>query len=147
MVRVTHYLVGVAQVHCVGMERLVAEDRQPRKENDIEDDKKGKLENTQVKGNAKIGKGTVITNSTVNGPVVIGEDCKITDSRIEPYSSIGSGCVIKGSGVENSIVMDKTKLENVDRVSDSLIGKNVQIKEEGQKEKKFILGDGSQMTI
>jgi glucose-1-phosphate thymidylyltransferase len=107
-------------------------------------------ENSLTQGKIVIGKGTNILNSVVRGPVIIGENCTITDAYIGPFTSIGDNVDIKNAEVENSIIMENSKLINLDtKVDSSLIGKNVFIKEvEGKpKSLKIVLGDHSQLTL
>jgi len=104
----------------------------------------------EIKGKVTIGKGTKIDKeSVVKGPVVIGSNCVIRNSYIGPYTSIGNNCEIANSEVEDSIVMDETKLRHGGKIVDSLIGKNVVIEKSETLPKgyKFILGDGSRVGI
>ncbi len=107
-------------------------------------------ENSLAQGKISIGKGTDIVNSVIRGPVIIGENCTITDAYIGPFTSIGNNVDIKNAEVENSIIMENSRLLNLDtKVDSSLIGKNVVIKEiEGKpKSLKLVLGDHSQLTL
>ncbi len=107
-------------------------------------------ENSLTQGKVVIGENTNVLNSVIRGPVIIGENCTITDAYIGPFTSIGDGVNIKNAEVENSIIMENSKLINLDlKVDSSLIGKNVAIKEvEGKpKSLKIVLGDHSQVTL
>ena len=107
-------------------------------------------ENSLTQGKVSIGKNTDIVNSVVRGPVIIGDNCTITDAYIGPFTSIANGVSIKNAEVENSIIMENSKLTNIDfKIDSSLIGKNVVIKETQSKPKslKIVLGDHSQVTI
>ncbi|MGB7789241.1 glucose-1-phosphate thymidylyltransferase [Methanoregula sp.] len=110
----------------------------------------GIVESGTITGQVKIGKNTIIKgNSIIIGPVIIGHDCVISGSTIGPYTSIGDSSHIIESHISDSIVMEGGRIDHVDRVSDSLIGKNVTLKkQEPSKEgKSFVLGDGSQVTL
>jgi glucose-1-phosphate thymidylyltransferase len=51
----------------------------------------------------------------------------VTDSLIGPHSSIGAECRIANSAVEHSVVLERSSIENVARMEDSLIGREVRI--------------------
>jgi glucose-1-phosphate thymidylyltransferase len=110
----------------------------------------GTLESGTIRGQVCIGKNTMIRENTViEGPAIIGSDCTISASHIGPYTSIGDGSTLRSTGIDNSIVLDGATLENINRVSDSLIGKNVTIRKNDSVPdgKKFILGDSSQVML
>ncbi|MFQ5647680.1 MAG: sugar phosphate nucleotidyltransferase, partial [Candidatus Aenigmatarchaeota archaeon] len=116
----------------------------------LKPEKKGKVEDSNIKGRVQIGKGTMVKgNSVIKGPAILGESCTVSNAYIGPYSSIGKGCTISDTEVENSIIMDGTRIEGAGRIVDSLIGKDVLIKKkEGlPKGKRFVIGDGSQVMI
>ena len=63
-----------------------------------------------------------MTNSTLRGPVVIGAGARIVDSFIGRSSAIGDGCEIVNSEVEHSVVMERSRIIDIPRLEDSLIG-------------------------
>ena len=68
------------------------------------------------------------TRCTVRGPAVIGAGAEIRDAFVGPYTAIGAGCLIDRCEIENSIVLEGSRLERIPvRIADSLIGKNVRI--------------------
>lgn len=87
---------------------------------------KGKLiNNSKISGRVEIGKKSVIDNSTITGPVSVGENVYIQNSIIGPYTSIASNCEIRNSALENSIVMKRADIIDVNtRIQDSMIGKD-----------------------
>jgi glucose-1-phosphate thymidylyltransferase len=110
----------------------------------------GTVESGTLAGRVNIGKNTVIRgNSVITGPVIIGSDCTITASEIGPYTSIGDGSTITSSGIQDSIILDGATLDNVDRISESLVGKNVTIRKNTSPSggKQFVLGDSSQVML
>ena len=110
----------------------------------------GTIESGTIRGRVNIGKNTVIRGNTIiEGPAIIGEDCTISTSHIGPYTSIGNGSTLLSADIENSIVLDGATLDNVDRISESLIGKNVTIRRNDTLNggKKFVLGDSSQVML
>jgi glucose-1-phosphate thymidylyltransferase len=89
-------------------------------------------------------------NSIITGPVAIADDSVITNSCIGSYTSISKGVIIDSCEVDNSIILEGTKLYNVNkRVSGSLIGKNVLIKGDDIRpfSNSFLIGDNSEIYI
>lgn len=111
----------------------------------------GKIdESTTVQGRVCVGKGSIIAGSLIRGPVVIGENCRIVNSYVGPYTSIGNGVILENCEVENSILMDESKLSNLSaRIDSSLIGKGVSISQNGKlpKAMKFVVGDLSSLEL
>jgi glucose-1-phosphate thymidylyltransferase len=113
----------------------------------------GKVEETAtLTNNVGVGEGTTIhSRTTIRGPVIIGEHCEIgPDTYIGPYTSIGDHVRIANTEIENSIVMSGALIDCGKRITDSLIGKNVEITDSNQlvpKGHKLILGDASKVTL
>jgi glucose-1-phosphate thymidylyltransferase len=80
---------------------------------------------SRLVGRVRIEKGAKITGSVIRGPVTIGADARIVDSRIGPFTSIGDRVVIERSGVEHSVLMEGCRVEDIDRLEDSLVGRRV----------------------
>ncbi len=68
----------------------------------------------------KIDEGT-FTDTKIIHPCHIGDNVRISDSVIGPYASIGDGCTIAGSEIRNSIVRDKSVIED-SRLDHSTVG-------------------------
>ena len=81
-------------------------------------------ERAEVTGNLSLGSNSKILGGVnIRGPVIIGDNCTIGPNvYIGPYTSIGNDCVLKNSEMENSIVMNGSKIECETRIVDSLIG-------------------------
>jgi glucose-1-phosphate thymidylyltransferase len=120
---------------------------------DMEPDNDGKVnEAAIINSRVGIGEGTVIhERTTIRGPVVIGRNCVIgPNAYIGPHTSIGDGSTILNTEVENSIIMEGAHIDCSKRITDSLIGKNVEIVDSAQnlhKGHKLILGDQSTVTL
>lgn len=110
---------------------------------------KGEVEG-EIRGRVSIDIGTKVNESSViKGPALIGRDCVIKDSYIGPYTSIGNNCKITNSEVEDSVVMDGTKLINAGNIVDSMIGRGAVIERNKNlpKGNKYIIGDNSWVRI
>lgn len=116
---------------------------------DIEGKSEGQVEESQIMGRVVMEKGTRINRSVVKGPCIIGKNSQISDSYIGPYTSIGIGCQICGTEVEDSIIMDESKIINAGKVVESLIGRNVRIREcvRLPKGSRLIVGDNSDISL
>ena len=94
--------------------------------------------------------GAVVERSTIRGPAIIGEGARIVQAYVGPFTSIMSGVEIQETEIEHSIVLEGSSLRNLaNRVTDSLIGKNVRIYREPVKPSayRFMLGDNSEVGI
>jgi glucose-1-phosphate thymidylyltransferase len=80
---------------------------------------------SQIIGRVRLEKGARIERSSVRGPVTIGKDAIISDSRVGPFTAIAEGVTITRSNVEHSVIMEKSRIIDVRRLEDSLIGKRV----------------------
>ena len=83
-------------------------------------------ENVIIRGDVRIGKGTVVmSGTTIEGPAIIGENCKIgPNAYIRPNTVIGNNCHIGMSEVKASIIMDNSNVPHFNYVGDSIIGEN-----------------------
>jgi glucose-1-phosphate thymidylyltransferase len=83
---------------------------------------------SQIGGRVRLGKGSRVTRrSTIRGPVVIGDNVQIEGSFIGPFMSIGNGCRILSSVMEHCVLLENARIERVDRLEDSLVGKGASV--------------------
>jgi len=109
---------------------------------------KGNIVNSKVEGRVHVEEGCIIQNSTVRGPAIIGANTTIRDSQIGPYTSIGSSCSIVGSSVEYSIIMDNVSIEGIERLEESLVGRNAKIRASRRdRAMKLHVGDYSEVEL
>lgn len=57
--------------------------------------------------------GARVKNSVLRGPLIIGRDSQIIDSYIGPNTAIDARCRIKGCRIEDSIVMEDSRIEDM----------------------------------
>jgi glucose-1-phosphate thymidylyltransferase len=81
-----------------------------------------------IAGRVRVEEGARIVRSSVQGPAVIGRGAVVTDSRVGPLTSLGDGVVVTRSSVQHSVVMDGSRVEDVERLEDSLIGRRVVVR-------------------
>lgn len=92
----------------------------------IEKNIDGEIEdNVTIHGNITLGEGSIIRSGCyIEGPVFIGKNCDIgPNSYIRPYTCICNSVSV-GNAVEikNSIIMDRTNVNHLSYVGDSVIG-------------------------
>jgi glucose-1-phosphate thymidylyltransferase len=104
---------------------------------------------SQVSGRVRLGKNSKVVRSTIRGPVVIGENVEIENSFIGPFTSIGNGCRILSSVMEHCVLLENARIEHVDRLEDSLVGKGSSvIKNRGNHQAyRLMIGDDSEVLV
>jgi len=66
--------------------------------------------------------------------VVIGDRCEIgPNAYIGPYTSIGDHVTLLNTEIENSIIMTGARIDCEKKITDSLIGKDVEILDSAQR--------------
>jgi glucose-1-phosphate thymidylyltransferase len=123
--------------------RLILETFDRRLEGDIDAD-------SRVEGKVVVEAGAIVERSVIRGPAIIGRGARITQAYIGPFTSIMNDVVIQDTEIEHSIVLECSSLRDLaNRVTDSLIGKNVRIYREPVKPSafRFMLGDNSEVGI
>jgi glucose-1-phosphate thymidylyltransferase len=107
--------------------------------------------NVTVSGKIIVGDNTEICSDVkIIGPVIIGKNCKINSGTvIGPNASIGDDSEITECKIENSIVMKNCKINSNSKIINSIIANNSEIieKTDEEKEKIFLLGEGSKISF
>ena len=81
-------------------------------------------------------------------PDTIKKNVIIEDSFIGPYTSIGDKSIIRNSNLEHSITLENVTIKDVDRLEDSLIGKNAKVLKNGHNRViKLHIGDYSEVEV
>jgi glucose-1-phosphate thymidylyltransferase len=122
--------------------RLLLEKIEPRVDGDVDD-------TSVLDGRVVVEVGARVTNSTLRGPLVIGAGAIVADSFIGPFSAIGNGCEIRNSEVEHSVIMEASKVIDIQRLEDSLIGKDVVVSRSQQRPRalRLMVGDHCQIDV
>ena len=104
---------------------------------------------SQIQGRVTVEKGAKISNSRIRGPVVIGPDAIVEDSYIGPYTSLGKNCRVIKSEMEHSVVLDGSSIVGVSKLTDSLIGRDVEVIRSIQQPRalRLMLGDDSKVEL
>ena len=104
---------------------------------------------SRVEGRVVVSEGAKIVNSTVRGPAMIGAGTRIENTFIGPYTSIGDECVIADSEIDHSVVLDGCRIEGISRITDSLIGQQVQVTHSPERRRvvRLMLADHSNLEL
>ncbi|MGH9821544.1 MAG: glucose-1-phosphate thymidylyltransferase, partial [Pyrinomonadaceae bacterium] len=104
---------------------------------------------SEVTGRVSVGSGSTITKSKIRGPVIIGDNVRIENSFIGPFTSVGNGCRIISSVLEHCVLLENARVEGVDRLEDSLLGKGAAVrKNQGSHQAyRLMIGDDSEVLI
>lgn len=87
----------------------------------------GTVQESKIEGRVTIQETAKIVNSILRGPCLVGENCIIENSFIGPYTSIGNGTKIVDSTIGYSVIMENAQINGIDRLEESLIGKNAKV--------------------
>ncbi|MEM2196976.1 MAG: glucose-1-phosphate thymidylyltransferase [Candidatus Nezhaarchaeales archaeon] len=108
----------------------------------------GEIINSKVEGRVSIERGAKVVNSVVRGPAIIGKDCYIENSFIGPYTSVGRDSKIINSNVEYSVIMEGAQIVSIDRLEESLIGRNAKVVKNSKRNVvRLHVGDYSEVEV
>jgi glucose-1-phosphate thymidylyltransferase len=102
-----------------------------------------------IDGRVVIEAGATIIDSTLRGPLVIGAGTVVESSFIGPFSAIGNGCEVRHSEVEHSVIMDSSRIIEIKRLEDSLIGREAVVQRTQIKPRalRLMVGDHCQIDV
>lgn len=105
-------------------------------------------ERSTVHGRVQIGSDTVVQNTRIRGPVMIGKRCKLSNSFVGPFTSVGDDTEIVDSVLQHAVLLEGCRVRGIDRLEDSLVGRNVSLSSNGSKGLyKMLLGDDSDVEV
>ena len=123
--------------------RLVLENIQTNVAGEVDD-------KSYIAGNVVIEEGAKIINSNIRGPAIIGCGSVIENSYIGPFTAIAEHCKIRNSEVEFSIILSKSSILDVGiRIESSILGYDVELVAATQRPRThcFMIGDQSRVEI
>jgi glucose-1-phosphate thymidylyltransferase len=106
-------------------------------------------EKSQVIGRVTLGEGASVENSCIRGPAVIGAGTTVRCAFIGPYTSIGDNCLVQDSAVEHAVMLGGAKVMGLERLEDSVIGRNALIacREHRTKAVRLMVGDDAEVLL
>jgi glucose-1-phosphate thymidylyltransferase len=104
---------------------------------------------SRIEGRVVICAGAEVVASTIRGPAIIGAGTRVEHSFVGPFTSIAERCEIVRSEVEHSVILDDSRIVDISRVEDSLIGKQVVVTRSARRPRanRLMLGDHSQVDL
>ncbi|MGB3410133.1 MAG: glucose-1-phosphate thymidylyltransferase [Microthrixaceae bacterium] len=106
--------------------RRVLETLEPRIDGEVDD-------LSDIDGRVVIEAGAKVINSRVRGPAIIGAGATIENTYIGPFTAIAAGCIITESEVEHSVILERAIISDVPRLTDSLIGRDTEVRRTRQR--------------
>jgi len=105
-----------------------------------------------IQGRVRIDKdAAIMKGATIRGPACVGARSRIAQGAyVGPYTSVGSDCELSGCELENTIIMDRCKINARTRIVDSLIGPETEITRQDEnmpRGHRLILGERSSLRI
>lgn len=106
-------------------------------------------EASALDGRVVIEVGAEVIASRIRGPVVVGAGARIIDSYVGPYTSVGPGCEIVRSEVEHSVLLERSRIVDVPRLQDSLIGREAVVTRSASRPRalRLMIGDHCQIDV
>jgi len=122
--------------------RLLLEKIEPRVDGEVDDA-------STIDGRVVVEAGAVVINSTLRGPLVVGARARVVDSFIGPYTAIGDACEILNSEVEHSVIMESSRVIDIQRLEDSLIGREAVVSRSHLRPRalRLMVGDHCQIDV
>jgi len=104
---------------------------------------------SSIEGRVVIEEGAQIVNSRILGPAIVGERTRVVNSYVGPFSSIAADCEIVDAEMENSVVLQRSSIVDVPRLTDSLIGREVEVSRSDRRPRalRLMLGDHSVVEL
>jgi glucose-1-phosphate thymidylyltransferase len=122
--------------------RLVLETIVPRVSGDVD-------AQSIVEGRVVVEAGASLVNSRVRGPAIIGAGTRLVNSYVGPYSSIAAGCEIVDSELDHSVVLERSRIIGIPKITDSLVGRDVEVTHTDSRPRatRLMLGDHSRIEL
>jgi glucose-1-phosphate thymidylyltransferase len=122
--------------------RLVLETLEPRIDGSVD-------ATSAIEGRVVVEDGAEIVNSRVLGPAIVGAGTRIVNSYVGPFSSVAADCEIVDSELEHSVVLMRSRIIDVPRLTDSLIGRDVEVTRSPRRPRalRLMLGDHSVVEL
>jgi glucose-1-phosphate thymidylyltransferase len=123
--------------------RIVLDGLAPRMEGELG-------ENVRLEGKVIVERGAVLRNCRVRGPAIIGERTVVENAYIGPFTAIYYDCVVRNAEIEHSIVLERSRIENVEgKIESSLLGKDCVVCESPERPRalRLMLGDHSRVEL
>lgn len=104
---------------------------------------------SRVAGRVRIEEGAQVRNSEIRGPAVIGAGTVVEDTFVGPFSSIGPGCTLRASTLQHCVVLEGARIEGVQRLEDSVVGRNAVVRraQGNHRALRLMIGDDAEVSL
>ncbi len=104
---------------------------------------------SRIDGRVVIEAGATVIASRISGPAIIGAGTVIDHAYVGPFTAIADGCTIRSSEVEHSVILRGSTIEGVPRLSDSLIGRDAEVRRSEQRPAatRLMIGDDCSIDL
>ncbi len=116
----------------------------------IQRDVRGSLDDTsRLLGRVVLEEGATVRRSQIRGPAVVGAGTMIVEAFIGPYTSIGLNCSVIGSRLEHCVLLDGVRVERVQRLEDSIIGRGAVVRRlhDDHQVVRLMIGDDAEVLL
>jgi len=123
--------------------RIVLDGMEPRNDGELG-------ANVRLEGKVIIEDGARLANCRVRGPAIIGERTVVENAYVGPFTAIYHDCVVRNAEIEHSIVLERSRIENVvGKIESSLLGKDCVVCESPERPRalRLMLGDHSKVEL
>jgi glucose-1-phosphate thymidylyltransferase len=110
----------------------------------------GKVDEASViEGAVVIEPGGEVIGSRIRGPAIIGERTRVVNSYIGPFTSVAADCEVTDSELDHSVVLTGSRIIGIDRLTDSLVGHEVEVVRSDRRPRalRLMLGDHSKVEL
>jgi glucose-1-phosphate thymidylyltransferase len=104
---------------------------------------------SRILGRVQVSRGAQVRRSTIRGPAAIGAGAVVDDAFIGPFTSVGERCVVRSSSLEHCVVLDGAQVEGVERMEDSVVGRNARVRRLGGtfRALRLMVGDEAEVLL
>jgi glucose-1-phosphate thymidylyltransferase len=104
---------------------------------------------SRLEGRVVVQPGAQVVASHIRGPAIIGEGTLVAESFVGPFTSIYYDCEIVRSEIEHSVVLEQSRIVDMARIEDSLVGKQVEVTRSRSRPHahRLMLGDHSRVDL
>jgi glucose-1-phosphate thymidylyltransferase len=104
---------------------------------------------SEIDGRVVIEEGAELISARVRGPAIIGARTRLVNAYIGPFTAVAADCEVIDSEVEHSVILEHSRIIDVPRLTDSLIGRHVEVRRSTVRPRaiRLMLGDHSSVEI
>ncbi|MCB0952333.1 MAG: glucose-1-phosphate thymidylyltransferase [Microthrixaceae bacterium] len=106
-------------------------------------------ERSQIDGRVIVEAGARVIDSRIQGPAMIGPGTTVERSYVGPFTAVAEDCVLRDSEVEHSVILRRATIEGVPRLTDSLVGRDTQVRRSKQRPSgtRLMIGDDCSVDL